>query len=427
MVVFQENAWMGEKALKRNRKYSIVVPTRNRADTLYFCLKTCMAQQYDNLEILVCDNSSNTQTQEVVQTLQQQDPRIRCVKPSKALGMTSNWNFAMEHVLGDFVTYLGDDDGLLPNAVSWVNDILEIHDVEAVTWNSAQYNWPKARIEPNQLLIPLSQKSFLIQSKIFGQLMARHLVSYGRSPIVYKGFVRAEAMRRLKVKTGRYFWSSSPDIYSGMALLSELDRYFFTYYPFSVMGGSHHSNGLAYLERKANDQQKRFLIEHDVSFHPKMRPIPGAIHSGILESLLEANDRCFQGKLEIDMASHVKLIVQQVARLDATLREDAFRLLKELDLGASLQKKILRWQKEFSSSEPQAEQHHSDSALVKRYIRIDTSERNIEDIENACDFVKKIFPPYTVPKHVTSASMLVYAATFLHRKFKNLIDAYLFE
>lgn len=415
------------KQMKKDRKYSIVVPTRNRADTLYFCLKTCMAQQYDNLEILVCNNSSDTKTQEVVQTLQQQDPRIRCVTPPKTLGMTSNWNFAMEHVSGDFVTFVGDDDGLLSNAVSSVNRILEIHDVQAVVWQPATFGWPTSRSAPNRIAVLLNQKSFLMNSKILITLIARNLTSCGRAPMVYRGFVSTEAMRRLKVKTGRYFWSCSPDVYSGYALLSEFDNYYYTFYPLGVHGASGHSNGEAYLDSKTNKQQSTFLAEHDIPFHPKMRPIAGGIHSGFLEALLEANDRCFQGKLSIDMASHLKEIVKQVSLADSELYTRAFELLKDLDLGDDFQKKILKWKKEFFNPNPPIKKPPLKNGIMDRTVLIDTTQYGIENIEQACQFIRKLFPDYEVPRYVPSVSVLVYGLTLLHRKFKSLLDAYLFE
>ena len=34
-------------------RITIVIPTRERADTLYHCLKTVVAQDYENFEIIV--------------------------------------------------------------------------------------------------------------------------------------------------------------------------------------------------------------------------------------------------------------------------------------------------------------------------------------------------------------------------------------
>ena len=40
-------------------KFSIVVPTRDRAETLAFALRTCLAQAFENYEVLVSDNDGS--------------------------------------------------------------------------------------------------------------------------------------------------------------------------------------------------------------------------------------------------------------------------------------------------------------------------------------------------------------------------------
>jgi hypothetical protein len=45
------------------------------------------------------------------------DPRIRYVNTGKHLSMSHNWEFALSHVEKGYVTFVGDDDGLLPGAI----------------------------------------------------------------------------------------------------------------------------------------------------------------------------------------------------------------------------------------------------------------------------------------------------------------------
>ncbi|WP_348246142.1 glycosyltransferase family 2 protein, partial [Salmonella enterica] len=78
-------------------------------------LKTVTSQGYENLEILVSDNFSDDATEEI--TRQSNDPRIRYLNTGSRLSMTHNWEFALGHVTGDWVTIVGDDDGLLPGAI----------------------------------------------------------------------------------------------------------------------------------------------------------------------------------------------------------------------------------------------------------------------------------------------------------------------
>jgi len=96
-------------------KMTVVIPTRERCATLPFALRTCIEQDYADLEILVSDNASRDDTAAVVATFH--DPRIRYVNTGTRCSMTRNWEFALQRVTGDYVTFIGDDDGLLPGAV----------------------------------------------------------------------------------------------------------------------------------------------------------------------------------------------------------------------------------------------------------------------------------------------------------------------
>src|SRR4051794_3113068 len=97
-----------------NPRFSVVVPTRERAATLRSCLRTCLAQDFDDYEVLVCDNFSSPATAEVVRELA--CPRLRYLRAPEPLAMANNWDLALSQTTGEYLVVLGDDDGLLPIA-----------------------------------------------------------------------------------------------------------------------------------------------------------------------------------------------------------------------------------------------------------------------------------------------------------------------
>ncbi|MFC2016527.1 glycosyltransferase family A protein [Chloroflexota bacterium] len=50
------------------RHFTVVIPTRERYDTLGHALHTCVIQNYDNLEIIVSDNFRQDHTPEIVES-----------------------------------------------------------------------------------------------------------------------------------------------------------------------------------------------------------------------------------------------------------------------------------------------------------------------------------------------------------------------
>jgi glycosyltransferase involved in cell wall biosynthesis len=97
---------------------NIVIPTRERAEPLYWAIKSCLLQDYSNYKIVISDNDSMDNTAEIVHAFS--DSRIEYIKTSRRLSMSENWEFALKHVDEGYVIYLGDDDGLVPNVLTIV-------------------------------------------------------------------------------------------------------------------------------------------------------------------------------------------------------------------------------------------------------------------------------------------------------------------
>src|SRR3954449_382929 len=119
-------------------RMTIIIPTRERCDTLRWAIKTCVTQDYDDLEILISDNASTDATTDVI--AEYDDTRIRYVNPGRRLGMSEHWEFAFSHVTSGHLGVIGDDDGLLPGAIE---DLARIIDPDRpLIWPIQQYFWP---------------------------------------------------------------------------------------------------------------------------------------------------------------------------------------------------------------------------------------------------------------------------------------------
>ncbi len=65
----------------KNPLFTVIIPTKDRAEYLHHTLRTCSLQDYDNLEIIVSDDGSTDHTREVVAEAARKDPRIRYASP----------------------------------------------------------------------------------------------------------------------------------------------------------------------------------------------------------------------------------------------------------------------------------------------------------------------------------------------------------
>ena len=109
----------------RNPFFSIVIPTRNRADTLKYTIKTILNQDFQDYEIIICNNNSVDDTKEVVKCFT--DKRIKYLESSIDLSMTDNWELAYTKVTGLYVTYIADNEGFIDGALAFMYDLFRLN------------------------------------------------------------------------------------------------------------------------------------------------------------------------------------------------------------------------------------------------------------------------------------------------------------
>jgi glycosyltransferase involved in cell wall biosynthesis len=88
---------------------TIAIPTFNRADQfLKDALESALSQTYKNIEIVVSDNCSSDNTEELIRGYK--DKRIRYYRQDENIGPFKNMNFCLEKAQGVYFLMLHDDD-----------------------------------------------------------------------------------------------------------------------------------------------------------------------------------------------------------------------------------------------------------------------------------------------------------------------------
>ena len=100
---------------------SIVIPTHDRPDYLTLALNSALAQTYENLQIVISDNSGNDLAREAIAEHLARDPRIVFTTQTGG-GFMENWFNALSHATGDYVNFLMDDDLFAPTKVARMVD-----------------------------------------------------------------------------------------------------------------------------------------------------------------------------------------------------------------------------------------------------------------------------------------------------------------
>src|SRR2546423_1332243 len=94
--------------------FSIVIPTYNRAEFIGATLQSVFAQTYPHYEVLVIDNCSTDNTEELLEPYARSN-KIKFIKHDQNYERAHSRNTGMSAARGDFVTFLDSDDFMYPN------------------------------------------------------------------------------------------------------------------------------------------------------------------------------------------------------------------------------------------------------------------------------------------------------------------------
>ena len=94
-------------------KVSVCIPTFNRAEMLREVIISVLTQSFQDFELIISDNASQDQTQEVMASMK--DDRIRYIRNETNIGMIQNFNQCLARARGSYITIFHDDDLMLPD------------------------------------------------------------------------------------------------------------------------------------------------------------------------------------------------------------------------------------------------------------------------------------------------------------------------
>lgn len=105
-------------------RMTIVIPTVNRPQLVGRAVESALAQTAQDIEILVSDNGSTDETQEVL--ARYRDPRLRFLRRGTTIPVNAHGNYLIqEQVRGEFLLALSDDDYVEPDMAARVLDLFD--------------------------------------------------------------------------------------------------------------------------------------------------------------------------------------------------------------------------------------------------------------------------------------------------------------
>lgn len=107
-----------------NPLVSVCIPTYNNAHYIGKTLESIINQTYKNIEIIISDNASSDNTEEIIRAFG--DQRIKYYKNPETVVCLANWNLSIKLSQGDYVSIYHSDDIYEPNIVEEELKFLQI-------------------------------------------------------------------------------------------------------------------------------------------------------------------------------------------------------------------------------------------------------------------------------------------------------------
>lgn len=270
-----------------SRLFSIVIPCRNRGDLAMQVVQMVLQQDYPNWEICIFDNASETPLEELFSGCN--DPRIRLRRSDTFLPVTESWNNGFAMAKGDYVTMIGDDDGILPGFFSRLNTLADTFDnPELIFSGMLQFVYPG--VSPSQrcgytALLPMADfldcesYPFVLDKEESGRSVINSL-NVRRSFIFnMPAYTASRGLLNKMEREGKILRSPFPDYYYANIALSLSAKTVCEPRPLSFQGVSRVSFGFSLMNGRLDNGFKT-LGEME----------PDAVQNSVAKHLLPGDD-----------------------------------------------------------------------------------------------------------------------------------------
>lgn len=240
---------------------SLVIPTKERCQTLRYTLETALQQTCEDYEIVVSDNFSQDSTKEVVQRFA--DSRIKYFNTGQRLSMRDNWEFALERASGHYIIFIGDDDAVMPGAIDILQRNIHLIPCEVYCWPCHVYVWPIGETKPVVKHKAGSSQPFEVQLKTIARFATKWgLCNYAGLPHLYHSAVSKKILNNMKARTGRVFHTTCPDVFMAYALPAFSEKAVNVGECITVVGHSAKSNSGALMTKEGSSILETFGQEY---------------------------------------------------------------------------------------------------------------------------------------------------------------------
>ena len=223
---------------------SVVIPTKDRYKYLMHLVRSIKSFNSNQIEVVVQDNTDdNTEFVEFLDDIKFDN--CHYYHETGFIPMSENADRAILHSSGEYICFLGDDDGVCPNVIEWAKYMKE-KGIGALRSNLPSYLWPDATSSKKGQVSLHNLKggeTILYSNEELLDVIQRGFTDRGNLPSVYHGIVSRNVLNQIYNKCNSFFPGQSPDISNGVAVSLVLESYVLTNDIITVSGASKFHGG----------------------------------------------------------------------------------------------------------------------------------------------------------------------------------------
>jgi glycosyltransferase involved in cell wall biosynthesis len=316
-------------------KLSIVIPTRERIQYLQESIRTALAIEDIDIEIIVSDNASSDNTADILSDID--DIRFKYTHTGKRVSMRANFENGLNNCTGDYIMFFGDDDGVLPKQIPILKNILEKEKPDVLKWPIIRYGWPE-KGNPKTGGVRFKKGSVygsaydINSNKLFNEIANCNFKNEELYPAIYHGVVSRPYLDSLRTSDGKFFNCTIPDIFFGYLALFRKGKLMYCDHPFTLNGYSPASNGGAQkkisLGEPISDIAAKFILENSFDNNKDVADFGTSIPAAFFLSLETARVLGNIQTKDINYLAWFKFIIKNTSKMKQDTYDELLNSLK---------------------------------------------------------------------------------------------------
>lgn len=249
---------------------SIVVPTKDRYPYLKHLIELITSFRSDEIELVIQDNTAdNTEILSFLENIE--SPHLKYYHTKEQLSVSDNSTKGILNSNGEYVCFIGDDDGVTRYVVDAVK-LMKSKGYHILKSAPAVLKWPSfhspkhydvsGTVQFNEFKFTYCEKDC---EKSLETLLKTGIDTLGIMPKVYNGIVIRSTLDKIYERCGTFFPGPSPDMANAVALAVVEDVFVYVDFPIIIGGHSGHLGGDAAKYKKGLGplEDQPFITQED--------------------------------------------------------------------------------------------------------------------------------------------------------------------